>query len=444
MSPEIEFVLARRQNAFFAELAAILRDELEALGVSASVATGRGSRPRADLVQVLLPPHEYETLTEGGIPRDRASRMIFICAEPPASPWFAGNVELAPFAGAMFDINQASIEAFASLGIEARHLPLGYSASWDRFDAAGTREVEVAFLGCFTERRGRLLAGYAPTLASRRCELVISDNDRPNPASGASFVAGEDKWSLLRRSQVLLNVHRESHPPYFEWVRVLEAIHCGAVVVSEPSTHFAPLEPGEHFATGAADELDRVADELLDSPGRLEAMRRAAYDHIRSELPMSVAASLLAEAAERIASAPAPRSRRPLPRPRRPRGLRARAAALVSRDPPVAVALNGTPAPVADGDDLLLTNPGDRLLPNGLERMRAALAADPDAGFAYGLVQLIGDRGPEGIANHFGRIHTPVLVRRGFEPSEIGSVRGAHVREFVASAQLSVPAEVKA
>jgi hypothetical protein len=173
-------------------------------------------------------------------------------------------------------------------------------------------------------------------------------------------------------------------------------------------------------------------------------MRRAAYDHIRSELPMSVAASLLAEAAERIASAPAPRSRRPLPRPRRPRGLRARAAALVSRDPPVAVALNGTPAPVADGDDLLLTNPGDRLLPNGLERMRAALAADPDAGFAYGLVQLIGDRGPEGIANHFGRIHTPVLVRRGFEPSEIGSVRGAHVREFVASAQLSVPAEVKA
>jgi hypothetical protein len=473
--PEIEFVLARRQNAFFAELAAILRDELEVLGVSATISVGEGSPWRPDLVQVLLPPHEYETLTAGGIPRERAARMIFICAEPPGSPWFQGNVALAPFAGAMFDINRASIEAFDSLGIDARHLPLGYSASWDHFDAGGARDVEVAFLGCYTDRRGRLLAGYAPTLALRRCQLVISDNDHPNPASGASFVAAEDKWSLLRRSQLLLNLHRESHPPYFEWVRVLEAVHCGAVVVSESSTHFAPLEPGEHFAIDSAENVDRLVDELLDSPDRLDAMRHAAYDHIRSGLPMSEAASMLAEAAESIAARPATRPRRRLPWPRRPRGLRARAAALVRRDagpveasaPPTEALADGIdPTLVEEGDHLLLIDARDRLLPNGLERMSEALAADPEAVFAYGIVQLIGDRGPEGIANHFGwdparvgagyQIHTPVLVRRSAVEPVAGSsadlrsalagrgVRGAHVREFVASSPIAVGAEVHA
>ena len=329
--PQIEFVLARRQNAFFSELAVILRDELRALGIEATTSIGTGSRPRPELVQVLLPPHEYVALTGDGMPPDRVGRMIFICAEPPASPWFEGNVRLASFAGAMFDINQASVEEFASRGIDARHLQLGYSASWDRFDPDAERDVDVAFLGCATERRGRLLAGYAPTLARLRSELVISDNDHPNPASGASFLAGEDKWSLLRRSKVLLNVHRESHPPYFEWVRVLEAIHCGAVVVSEPSSHFAPLEPGRHFAVGRAEELDRLAGELLDSPGRLDSIRRDAYDYIRTRLPMSDAASMLADAAETIAAGPAPSRRRRLPRPRRPRGVRSAIASAIRR-----------------------------------------------------------------------------------------------------------------
>jgi hypothetical protein len=453
---EIEFVLAGRQNAFFAELAAILRDELRALGTEATISVGRGSRSRRDRVQVLLPPHEYEALTPGGIPLDRASRMIFICAEPPGSPWFGGDVRLAPFAGATFDINLASVEAFDSLGIEVRHLPLGYSASWDRFDPDADRDVDVAFLGCYTKRRARLLAGYTPSLARRRCELVISDNDHPNPASGASFLAGNDKWSLLSRSQALLNVHRESHPPYFEWVRVLEAIHCGAVVVSESSTHFAPLEPGRHFAVESAENLDRVVDELLDDPARLDSMRRAAYDYIRSELPMSRAATMLAEAAERIAASPVARPRSALPKPRRPRGLRARAATLLRRAPapadaaapPPGARLAGEPALVEEGGHLLLLNAGDELLPNGIERLKAALAADPEAGFAFGIVRLVGARGPEGIANHFGldpaheRIHTPVLVRRGDDGADLTGLRGAHVREFVASSRVAVPAEV--
>jgi hypothetical protein len=301
---EIEFLLAPGQNAFFAELAAILRDELLELGRPATITIGAGEAPPADRVQVLIPPHEYVALSHAGLDRSRLERMIFVCAEPPASAWFDGNVTLAPRAGAVFDINRATVEEFNSLGIAAHHLPLGYSRSWDRFDAGAERDVDVTFMGCATDRRERILSGYAPILARRRCELVISDNDAPNPGSGSSFLAGDDKWSLLGRSKLLLNVHREDFPPYFEWVRVLEAIHCGAVVVSERSSHFAPLEAGTHFISGHADSLALLVDELLYSPERLERIRGDAYGFVREQLPLRDSAAMLAEAADRIAARP--------------------------------------------------------------------------------------------------------------------------------------------
>jgi hypothetical protein len=78
--------------------------------------------------------------------------------------------------------------------------------------------------------------------------------------------------------------------------------------------------------------------------------------------------------------------------------------------------------------------------------MAAALDADPEAGFAYGIVQLVGDHGPEGTANHFGwdpgnHVHTPVLVRPG-GGVDLTGLRGAHVREFVGSSRVAVPAGV--
>ncbi|MQA76390.1 MAG: glycosyltransferase, partial [Solirubrobacterales bacterium] len=293
---EIEFVLARRQNAFFAELATILRDELRALGVTAEISPDGFSAPRPGLVHVLIPPHEYAALNGGELPPEPLARTIFICAEPPASPWFEGNVRLAPRAGAIFDINAAAVETFRALGIDAHHLPLGYTRSWDRFEASAERDIDVAFLGCATYRRSEVLAGHATALARHRCELVISDNDSPNPATSASFVAGEDKWGLLGRAKLLLNVHRSEFPPYFEWVRILEAIHCGAVVVSERSSHYAPLEPGRHFVSGAAQNLATLAEELLADDDRRTEIQLAAHEFIRERLPLRDSAARLAAA----------------------------------------------------------------------------------------------------------------------------------------------------
>jgi hypothetical protein len=308
---DLSFVLAPGQNAFFRELAEALRAELEALGVGATITEGDFPKPRVGLVYVLLPPHEYAELRRGDLPAEQLGRTIFVCAEQPGSRWFGSNLALTRLGGAVFDVNPASVRRMRELGIEAEHLPLGYTPLWDRFDAGADPSTDVLFLGRISRRREALLAGWGPKLWRRRSKLVISDNLRPNPASSESFVAGEEKRRLLADSRLLLNVHGDEEP-YFEWLRVLEAIHCGSVVVSEWSTDYSPLVPGEHFLSARPESLHAVADDLLADEPRRRAMRAAAYDLIRERLPMSAAAQRLADAAEQLARKPRPRTLRTL------------------------------------------------------------------------------------------------------------------------------------
>jgi len=317
---EVDFIVARGQNAFFRELAAALRDELGDLGVAARL-TEEVREPRPGRAFVLLPPHEYVWLTWRLLPRRVLRHTAFICAEQPGTHWFDSDVKIARLGGAVFDINPAAVRAFHDRGVAAEHLPIGYTKRWLR-PAEGERDVDVAFLGSLTPRREALLAGYAPKLAERRAQLVISDNRRPNAATSPSFLSGEDKLGLLRRSKVLLNLHQDDRP-YFEWLRVVEALHCGSVVVSEPSSDHAPLVEGEHFVSGPVDQLDGLAGEIAEDGERREQIAADALETLREEIPLSASAERLAEVAERLAASPPPPPLLP--------GLRARAAVLRPR-----------------------------------------------------------------------------------------------------------------
>jgi hypothetical protein len=318
---EIDLIVDRRQNAFFRELAAALCGELNELGVAARL-TDAIRPPRPGLAYVVLPPHEYVWLTWGLLPRSVLRRTVLICAEQPGTHWFSADVKLARLGGAVFDINRAAVREFRNRGIAAEHLPIGWTDHWARPGAA-ERDVDLLFLGSLTKRRERLLASYAPTLSHLRSHLVISDNRRPNVATSSTFVAGERKRELLSRSKILLNVHQDERS-YFEWLRVIEAVHCGTVVVSEPSSDHAPLVEGEHFVSGRADELDRVAADVAADDDRRGAIAGAAEELVRAELPLAASAERLAAAAERLAADPPPppvfpgvRARAAVVRPRR-------------------------------------------------------------------------------------------------------------------------------
>ncbi len=302
-SPGITFLIARSQNLFFRELAEALCDELGDLGAPASIAEAPGSDDDPDRVYALLPPHEYVKLARRPLPRRILGRTIFICAEQPESYWFEVNARLAPMAGAFFDINPTAVGSFRERGVVAEHLPLGYTRRWDRFGSA-EREIDVSFLGTLTPRRERLLAEYAPELAARRCNLVLAGDRGPNHSPTSSFIADDEKRELLARSKVLLNLHRDENT-YFEWLRIIEAIHCGAVVVTEPSSDHSPLVEGEHFVAGRADGLARVAGLLAEDEGRRREISTAAYEMLRETQPLSAAAKRLAETAENLTARPA-------------------------------------------------------------------------------------------------------------------------------------------
>jgi hypothetical protein len=436
-APELCFVLAPGQNDFFVEVADALRFELDQLGTAASVSRDGFPPPRDGLVYVLVPPHEFRGLAPRAhwpTPR-QLERTIFYCLEQPGTKYFDEDVRMGRGpVGAVLDINEMGVREQRRGGVRALHAPLGWTAAWSHADptAAGgespdseERDVDLLHLGVYSPRRGAALARSARVLARRRTVLLLGDDHGPNSAAQANFAVGDEKWRLLGRSRALLNIHVGSRP-YFEWLRVVQAICNGVLVVSEHSTGVAPLVAGEHFVSGRADTLAALAEPFLEDEELRERTAREAALFLKRELPLGESAQLLAELAGEIA-------RRPSGLPRARQGALmlgpaagdagieeaaalARAVALsgpgAALEEPLAAgaaaAAETEPAPWPDngaaveslaaapspppragyppGETVLLSAPGVELAPGGLERLEAALEADRSAAFAWGLV----------------------------------------------------------
>lgn len=332
-------MFAPRQNLFFRELQHALAVELDGHGVRASLHLGVYPPPRRGLIYAVMPPHEYFTLMHGriGPPTEVHDRTIFICAEQPNTEFFDTNLRIGPMAGAVFDINRWAVRAFAEEGLPAQHLQLGYTSAWDFMRDEGhanARDIDVLFMGAASERRLRHLASYVEALRNRTCRWVISDGSRPNWAPSGSFVTDTAKWDLLRRSKLVLNLH-QGDIPYFEWLRIVQAMANGCVVVSEASLDSEPLLAGEHLVVGRAGALPHLSEWLLEEEGARRRIQATAYDFLRQRLPLSASAQRLAETAHRLDERPVPsaHSRFFLQPPPRDEDVDARISELGAPDP---------------------------------------------------------------------------------------------------------------
>ena len=295
----LRIVQSRFQNAFFHELAKAIVDEVTRLGVECDIIDTQVESGPED-VYLLLPTHEYTAL-EGTMWTEEprfAGRTIGLTAEQPNSPFFDTNVRLSAHLAAVLDFSAHAVDAYRAQGVDAEHLPFGWTPTWDRFDPDQTYDRDLLFLGCLSEKREKALAGLARVLWSRECRLVVSDNATPNYAAGSSFVTGDEKRALLAGSRVLLNIH-QSEEPYFEWLRAAEAAHCGAVLVSETSLRTAPFEAGTHFGSAPVAGLALAIDDLLDDPDRLRSMRTEAYELIKAN-PFADGVAKLLDIAARV------------------------------------------------------------------------------------------------------------------------------------------------
>jgi len=100
------------------------------------------------------------------------------------------------------------------------------------------------------------------------------------------LVFGTDKYALLRRARILVNVHRDDIAPgYFEWARMVEAMANGTTVVTEPSTGYEPLQPDVHFVP--TDDIAGTVERLLADPARTEAIGRAGAEAVLVGAPLA-------------------------------------------------------------------------------------------------------------------------------------------------------------
>jgi len=295
MSVDYHVYVSDRGNIFMTEIAALLAAALADLGYrTVFPAPGLPERAR-DRVNLVVAPHEFFSLQEGCGERrllEAAEASICVGVEQPGTEWFDLGTHYASAGSMVLDISPYAVAELRRLGLDAHHLQLGYHPSWDQWggQAARPRPTDLLFLGSFTPRRDEILSEAAPLLWDCRSDIRLFEFPRPMTEPRSRFVTARDKWDLLASSRMLLNIHA-SETPYFEWVRVLEAVSNGCLVVSESSTDYGPLVPGEHLIAAPADLLGSYAASLLtDEPLRAE-LAAAAYDFVRTKLEFT---SLLA------------------------------------------------------------------------------------------------------------------------------------------------------
>jgi hypothetical protein len=297
------FVSTTRGSYFMTELMAALAAATEASGHVAELVFDVFP-PLAEHRVYVAVPHEFEAWGDpAGFPDpEQRARTIALCTENPGTPWFESTYRLVAGFGAAVSINRSSAAELRRRGVRCEHLQLGYSARWDhwRGHEGAERAIDVLYLGAADHRRDPLLAGIGASLWSRNCQFLVPPLE-PRQGPRADFLKEQDKYARLGEAKILLNLHRTTSAA-FEWMRFLEAICNGCVVVSEPSLDSAPLIAGEHFEQAQVERIADTAHALLEDPARLRTIRERAYEFVRTELPIGPAGERLVELAGELLS----------------------------------------------------------------------------------------------------------------------------------------------
>jgi Glycosyl transferase family 2/Glycosyl transferases group 1 len=294
---KLRFVASPRGNLHMTELLAALCVTARDAGHDAQLASSTFPELDDGVAYVVIPHEHHGCEPPASWPSlEQRRRTIALCVENPTSQWFEAVCELAPQFPRVLAINRSSVDELRRREIAAEHLQFGYTEHWDRWRGeAGPRPIDVTYLGAADRRRDALVAGYGRWLWHRRTAMLLPPA-APKPSSRPDFLIGATKFAHLRNAKMLVNLHRAGTSS-FEWIRVLQAIANGCVVVSEPSCDHAPLVVGEHFVVAAPDSIPHVVEGLLREPERLEAIAAAAHEKVKRELTLAAAVEQLVEAA---------------------------------------------------------------------------------------------------------------------------------------------------
>lgn len=293
---------AQQGNAFFHEIAHLLKCGLEDAGIPCTAFTAGSMADclRQDdgkgAIRLIIAPHEfYHFIPEAAFwPLDGA-QLWMLNSEQAHTPWFATALGHLRKADLVLDMDLSMAARLRAQGIPAQHIPLLYSPSCRLFDGAAPiaavpateslagqvrqwpcaaspleealsgRPLDCCFFGAASERRSHFFARNAALFAGMAAYLRLESRNTPLLYGKNSSLSTQAVCSIIRRSKVSLNVHQSEHA-YFEWHRiVLQGIWHGTVVLSEPCTDAWPFHPDEDYIAASLEDMPAVLDYVLHS-----------------------------------------------------------------------------------------------------------------------------------------------------------------------------------
>jgi hypothetical protein len=284
------------------ELLEVVADAVDRAGGDVSIHVGTYPVMESPCAYVVI-PHEYFVVTprEHLPTADQRAHTIGFCVEHAGNQTFEVSVAAARLLGGIMDINADSVAEMRRRGLRAERFTLGYSPLWDVWHGVDDtdRVLDITYLGTTDVRRRQLLALQAEELSVWESRLLTPPHE-PMFRAREDFLLGTAKLEHLAAAKVLINLHRGGSR-CLEWVRVLEAMCNGCVVVSERSDDFDPLVAGEHLLFSDPKRIVATASALLRDPQRLALIRQSAWARCRA-MDMRSSALRLMEMAGDIAS----------------------------------------------------------------------------------------------------------------------------------------------
>ncbi|MEL7333006.1 MAG: tetratricopeptide repeat protein, partial [Cyanobacteria bacterium J06560_2] len=291
-------------NYFITEIADYVADALSYSGHTVTRLDEQDTpSPQLDSHWVIA-PHEFFYLGDGhkwAQKQDWLENAILVNVEQPQTTWFSKAFHFLRHTKVIFDINVKSTAIMHALGLPAYWLPLGDLENYASLEAAEQlpdllsmrslsaqvreclppidaplveRPLDIHFIGTLNQRREEFFAKSASWLSKYRCFLHM-------PSMGVPLLKGQDQAldtqaviGISRRSQILLNVHRDPLP-YFEWHRIVfHGLWQNTLVVTEPCHDIPGLIAGEHFIACPLSEMAERVEWLLRSMDGRETAER--------------------------------------------------------------------------------------------------------------------------------------------------------------------------
>lgn len=279
-------------NFFMTEIAEVLRAGFADAGVPCTIIDENAAPSRDATHHIVIAPHEFFALGEGKRWANDAfvGRAIMFSTEQIQTHWFARSLVFLTRAKAVADMNEQTAAILRKAGVRAVAVQPGFSESFAPFKAGApasealeslpaatrnfdeaanpslaARPLDVLFLGSHSPRREKWLAVYAAKFSSLNAFVYHTRVHRPLGPAHSPMASSATTSALLRRSKLLINLHRDEYT-YFEWWRLMQAFWHKTAVVTEACFPHPLFKPGVHYFEEAPRHIHHLAAWLATTP----------------------------------------------------------------------------------------------------------------------------------------------------------------------------------